>query len=354
MTYIIPKLPLEHSIETPKILKKAITANKLIAELKGIAQTIPNQAIIINTLAIQESKDSSEVENIVTTHDELFKYDKKLEGFSPATKEVCRYNEALFYGFKTLKTKSLTNNLLIEIAKIITERSSEFRNLPGTALKNPKTGEVVYTPPQNFAEISVYMKNLEQFINDPKMSNFDPLVKMAIIHHQFESIHPFFDGNGRTGRILNILYLISEDILELPILYLSRYITQNKKEYYMLLQRVRDENDWEAWILFMLDALASTAKQTIGTIESIKILMAEYKKILRDKEPKLYSHELINTIFSHPYTKIEFIVESTKVSRLTASKHLKRLVNLGLLELKKHKNTNYYINNKLLDLFTSL
>ncbi len=353
MTYIIPILPLADVAETPKILKKAIIANRVIAELKGVAQTIPNQAILINTLTLQESKDSSEIENIVTTHDELFKYDKTNEGFSPATKEVYRYNDALFHGFKWIQEKGLSNNLLIETARIITNRQSSFRNLPGTVLKDG-AGNIVYTPPQNAADIIRQMQNLEQFINTQELSDFDPLVKMAIIHHQFESIHPFFDGNGRTGRILNILYLISEKILDIPILYLSRYITKNKGEYYNLLQKVRDEGSWEEWILFMLTALASTAKQTISTIESIKNLMAEYKKILKEKEPRIYSHELMNTIFSHPYTKIEFVVENLGVSRLTATKYLKRLVDIGLLNLKKYKNTNYYINDKLVELFTSL
>ncbi len=354
MTYKIPTLPLPEKLLTEKIWKKTVSANKSLAELKGIAQTIPNQSIIINTLVVQESKDSSEVENIVTTHDELFQYDKISEEFSPATKEVHRYTEALLYGTAQLETKPISNNLLIKLSKIITKRDSGFRNAPGTNLKNRKTGEVIYIPPQNFEEISTRMKNLEHFINDPKMSNFDPLVKMAIIHHQFESIHPFFDGNGRTGRILNILYLISVDILEIPILYLSRYVTQNKTEYYELLQRVRDEDVWEEWILFMLDGLESTAKQTISTIESIKMLMAEYKNILRTQEPNLYSHELINTIFSHPYTKIEFIVQSTKVNRQTASRYLKRLAELELLTPYKQGRTIYYINAKLLDLFTSL
>lgn len=353
MVYQIPTLPFLKSILTEKIWKKTVSANKKLAELKGLAQTIPNQSILINTLSIQESKDSSEVENIVTTHDELFQYDKNVAGFSPVTKEVYRYREALFYGTKALKTKPLSNNLLIEISKIITERSSGFRNVPGTTLKNGQ-GEIVYTPPQNFVEVSDYMQNLERFINDSKMSDYDPLVKMAIIHHQFESIHPFFDGNGRTRRVLNILYLISEGILDIPILYLSRYITKNKSAYYQLLQKVRDENAWEEWILYMLEALESTAKQTILTIESIKKLMAEYKKILRENEPKIYTHELINTIFSHPYTKIEFISEATKVNRQTASRYLKTLANLQLLKPYKQGRTLYYINTKLLDLFTSL
>jgi len=354
MSYQIPTLPPDSVVETARILKKAISANKIIAELKGIAHTIPNQSILINTLTLQESKDSSEIENIVTTHDELFKYDKRDGMFSPTTKEVYRYNDALFYGFKSIQgNKPITNNLLVELSQIITERKAGFRNLPGTTLKNSR-GEVVYTPPQNFTDISSQMGNLENFINDPTLSDFDPLVKMAIIHHQFESIHPFFDGNGRTGRILNILYLIQEGILDIPILYLSRYITENKSEYYQLLQKVRDQGAWEEWIFYMLTALESTAKQALGTIESIKSLMAEYKKTIREKEPKLYSHELMNTIFSHPYTKIEFLTENLSVTRITASKYLKRFTELGLLKLEKYRNTNYYINHELAALFTSL
>lgn len=354
MNYKIPTLPLANNIETIRILKKAIAANKVIAELKVMAQTIPNQALLINMLSIQESKDSSEVENIITTHDELFRFDQKsVEKFSPAAKEVHRYNKSLFYGFEALKERPITNNLLIEISQIITERNSGFRNVPGTTLKNPRTSEIIYTPPQNLAEIQSHMKNLEQFINDSEISDFDPLVKMAIIHHQFESIHPFFDGNGRSGRILNILYLISQDVLDIPILYLSRYITQNKADYYTLLQKVRDKNAWEEWILFMLQALESTAKQTIFMIEAIKKLMVEYKKVLRE-QTKIYSHELINNIFSHPYTKIEYVMNDSSISRITAAKYLKELVEINLLEMQKIGTSNYYINTKLLKLFTDL
>lgn len=355
MSYSIPTLPLRQSLETSKVLKKAITANKVLAELKGVALTIPNQALLINTLSIQEAKDSSEVESIVTTHDELFRYDQNLADVSSAAKEVHHYNEALFHGFRSWQeTQIITNGLLIDMVKILTKRDKGFRNIPGTALKNPKTGEIVYTPPQDFDSISKHMKNLEQFINDESLSNLDPLIKMAIIHHQFESIHPFFDGNGRVGRILNILYLLSEDIIDIPILYLSRYVTQNKSEYYALLQQVRDEDNWEAWILFMLEALEFTAKQTILTIKAIKELIDEYKKLLKTKLPKIYSHELINNIFSHPYTKVEYLMNDTGISRITASKYLKSLVEIGLLEVRKHKNTNYYINTKLLNLFVEL
>ncbi|PIR52552.1 addiction module protein [Candidatus Peregrinibacteria bacterium CG10_big_fil_rev_8_21_14_0_10_49_10] len=354
MPYNIPTLPLTDNLETPIVLKKAIQANKALAELKGVAQTMPNQALLISTLSIQESKDSSEVESIVTTHDELFRYDRKFDDSSAATKEVYRYREALFFGYEKIRSKPITGNLLIDIVKILTERDVGFRNAPGTTLKNPRTGEVVYTPPQDHTEIIKHMNNLDVFLNTKREAGLDPLVSMAIIHHQFESIHPFFDGNGRVGRILNILYLIDNQLLDIPILYLSRYITQNKSEYYRLLQVVRDEDVWEEWILFMLSAVEHTAQQTIVTIESIKTLMRNYKKVLKENAPRIYSHELINNIFSHPYTKIEYIVEDTNVSRITASKYLKQLEQLGLLRMEKYKNTNYYINDQLLQLFTAL
>ncbi|HPO05549.1 MAG TPA: Fic family protein [Candidatus Gracilibacteria bacterium] len=352
--YHIPLLPLSPEIETSAILKKTIKANKVIAELKGMAQTIPNQSILINTLSLQESKDSSEIESIVTTHDELFRFDQNnLILSSPAAKEVHFYNKALYYGVQEIKKRPISNTLLVEIGKIISASVQSFRKMPGTKLINSINGEVVYTPPQNQEEIEKYMKNLEIFINDDSISPLDPLVKMAIIHHQFESIHPFHDGNGRTGRILNILYLISQGVLDIPILYLSRYITQNKAKYYELLQKVRDENNWEDWILFMLDALESTAKQSIQSIEEIKKLMVSYKKNLKE-QTKFYSHELINNLFRHPYTKIEFVMQDVNLSRITAAKYLNILVEIGLLKKQKVGKTNYYINENLLKLFTNI
>jgi len=353
MHYKIPKLPIKSIVLSDAIWKKTVSANKIVAELRGLAQTIPNQEILISTLLLQESKDSSEIESIVTTHDDLFKFEDISIGVSPATKEVLRYREALYFGFNELKKKPLTNNLLIEIVKILTARDSGFRNIPGTNLKNPRTGELIYMPPQDFKSISNHMTNLEQFINIPDMVDLDPLIKMAIIHHQFESIHPFFDGNGRTGRILNILYLISSDILDIPILYLSRYIIKNKADYYRLLQKVRNENTWEEWILYMLNAVESTAGQSIKTIIGIKKLMLEYKEIIKRESPRLYSHELINTIFSHPYTKINFVAEETGVNKKTASRHLQTLSGLGLLTPHKSGRIMYYINTRLLKLFTS-
>ena len=351
--YIVPLLPLSVEIETRAVLKKAISANRALAQLKGIALSIPNQAILINTLSIQESKDSSEIENIVTTHDQLF---QSHEGdISMATKEVAKYTHAISYGYSQLKKKGvITNNLITEMGEILTPSIQSFRKVAGTDLRNPATKELVYTPPQENEEIEKLMKNLELFINDEGISTMDPLIKMAIIHHQFESIHPFHDGNGRSGRIINILYLISQNILDTPILYLSRFIIENKSEYYELLQRVRDEGAWEEWVLYMLDGLEYTALLTIESIKQIRFLLTEYKSLIKAEAESIYSHELLNTIFSHPYTKIEYIVSATGVSRQTASKYLKQLVDLNILTLKKHKNTNYYINERLVDIFEKL
>lgn len=351
--YPIPELPFSFDVETLRVLKKAIQANKAIAELKGIAQTLPNQALLINTLTIQESKDSSEVESIVTTHDELFRFEAaSMNSFSPASKEVYRYKDALYYGYQSIEKLPISTNLLVEISKIITDRSSGLRNTMGTTLRD-QHGKVIYTPPQNLSEIEDHMSNLEKFINDDTLSELDPLVKMAIIHHQFESVHPFFDGNGRTGRILNILYLIKSELLDIPVLYLSRYLTRNKADYYRLLQKVRDKEAWEEWILFMLDAIESTARHAIAMIDAIKRLISEYKTKLRT-ETKFYSHELINNLFKHPYTRIDYVMKDIGVSRVTATKYLNELVSIGLLDFKKIGKSNYYLNTRLVDLFLSM
>lgn len=353
MTQSLPHLPLDTDIMTPAIWKKLILAREALAQMRWVAQTIPNQSILINTLSLQESKDSSEIESIVTTHDELFRYDTSLTRFSPANKEVHRYNDALFVGLKHIQdNKPITTNLLTHLSQCITGRDSWLRNVPGTHLRN-QDGDIIYTPPQEHQEILSLMNNLEKFINDSGISDLDPLVKMAIIHHQFESIHPFFDGNGRTGRILNILYLISEDLLDIPILYLSRYITKNKQQYYDLLQKARTENLWEEWILYILTAVQETAKQTIQTINDIQSLIQEQKHILRE-QTRFYSHELLNTLFEHPYTKIEFVCTNTGINRQTASKYLQELADIGLLEAQKHGRTMYYINTKLRNIFTNL
>ncbi len=345
-------LPPAAELETRTVLKKLPGVHRALAEMKGIAGTIPNQAILLNTLGLQEAKDSSAVENIITTHDELFKAELNLSGSLPgAAKEVQRYVAALKKGFALVsKNGLLTANHILQIQVTLEENQAGFRKVPGTVLKNARTGKVVFTPPQNHSEIVKAMSNLVNYINDDSLSDADPLVKMAVIHFQFESIHPFFDGNGRTGRIINILYLVQKSLLNIPILYLSRYIIQHKAEYYRLLQNVRQKSEWEPWLLFMLEGIQKTSVETTGLILEIRKLMMDYKLRIRENY-KFYSQELINNLFRHPYTKIEFLKNDLNVSRLTASSYLTRLSEDGFLTKKKLGVGNYYINTPLFALF---
>ena len=357
--YSIPSLPLPYDLETKEVLKQLNRANRKLAELKGVAQTIPNERILISSLTLQEAKDSSEVENIVTTQDDLYRagLDPSHQFINAATKEVLFYREAINEGFRMVRNKDiLTLNDIKHVQEILEQNSAGFRTTPGTQLKRENDGAVIYTPPQDGMAIVRYMSNLEQFINDDHLSQLDPLIKMAIIHHQFESIHPFYDGNGRTGRIINILYLVITGLLDLPILYLSRYITHNKGEYYRLIQAIRDKNtdnaaEWEAWILFMLKGVEVTAEDTISLVKNIGRLMAEYKNVIRPDFGSKYNHELLNGLFYHPYTKIDHVVANMQVSRQTASKYLDRIVALGLLKKEKMGKENYYINTRLMNLF---
>lgn len=348
--YVIPSLPFPKDIETKPVLKKLALAHKALAELNGVAETIPNEVIILNTLSLQEAKDSSAIENIITTHDELYSSDNLAQQFaSPAAKEVHNYATALKEGFTSVKQKGfLSCNQIIEIQERLEESNAGFRKLPGTNLRNELTGEIVYTPPQSYDEIVSYISNLERFMNDNELCDWDPLVKMAIIHHQFESIHPFYDGNGRTGRIVNILYLVNEGLLNLPILYLSRYINQHKGDYYKLLQQTRTTQDWESWLLYMLEAIEQTAIQTSGIVRGIRSLMMQYKQKIRTELPKIYSQDLINNLFKHPYTKIDLLVNELQITRQTASKYLEQLIEKGLLTRHKIGKENYYINDALL------
>ena len=342
-------LPLKKDIETKEILKKSIKANSAIAKLNGISKIIPNQMILINALTLQEAKDSSEIENIITTHDELYLASVS-EKFCKEVKEVINYKEALIYGYEQVKkTKLLTLNDIIKIQSIITGNNAGIRKQIGTVLKNDKTGEVIYSPPQHYDEIMNLLENLFLYINDDSLEDYDYLVKMALIHFQFESIHPFYDGNGRSGRILNVLYLVLKDLLELPILYLSQYIIKHKSDYYRLLQEVRTKQNYEEWILFMLDAVEETSNNTCDLIESIEKMMNNTQKSVQNKLPKIYSKDLIETLFLHPYTKIEFLVDRLKLHRHTASKYLKELVNIGILKEIKIGRSIYFINIELFE-----
>jgi Fic family protein len=353
MDYRIPLLPIADDIETKAVMKKVASARSALAEMKGAALSIPNESILINTLSLQEAKDSSAIENIITTQDELYQSDFFAKDFkSLASKEVHNYAHALRIGFECVEREGfLSNNHILQIQETLEENSAGFRKLPGTALKNEQTGEIIYTPPQSHDEIILLMNNLEKFVNDNSMVDWDPLVKMAVVHHQFESIHPFYDGNGRTGRIINVLYLVKERLLSIPILYLSRYINQNKGEYYKLLQRVRTENVWEEWVLYILEGVEQSSLQTIQIIQGIKALMLTQKQAIRTKLPKIYNQDLLNNIFRHPYTKIDFVVNDLAVSRLTATRYLDHLADIGVLHKEKIRKENYYINT---DLFTLL
>jgi len=287
--------------DTPAILKRLASSSCALAELKGVATSIP-KGILINTLGLQEAKDSSEIENIVTTHDELFKDEVLPDSFaSPAAKEVLRYRQALRVGYEQVRTTGLiTSNYLIAIKAELERNNAGFRKLPGTAIKDG-AGRTVYLSPQKPAEIVRLMGELERFVNDDALFAADPLIKMALILHQFESIHPFYDGNGRTGRILNVLYLVNQGLLNIPVLYLSTYIVQTKADYYRLLQAARDQNAWEDWVLYILRAVEETARQTLITVNDIKAALLDYKHRIRAGY-KFYSQDLINNLFMHPYT----------------------------------------------------
>ena len=358
-SYKIPLLPLPYDLETKTVLRQANKANRKLAELKGVAQTIPNERILISSLTLQEAKDSSAVENIVTTQDDLYRagLDAGFTLIGAATKEVLFYREAINEGFKLVRNKNiLTLNDIKRIQEVLEQNSAGFRTTPGTQLKRSSDGAVIYTPPQDGQHIVELMSNLEQFINDDELCPIDPLVKMAIIHHQFESIHPFYDGNGRTGRIVNILYLVTSGLLDLPILYLSRYITHNKAEYYERIQAIRNATgdnsaQWEEWILYMLRGVEQTAEETITLVKNIGNLMTKYKNIIRPAFGRKYSHELLNGLFYHPYTKIGHLESNMQVSRQTAAKYLDKLASLGLLQKERMGKENYYINTQLMELF---
>ena len=346
----LPLIPPKIDLETKDLLKQALKSHKILAELKGFAEMLPEKKIIINSIILQEAKDSSEIENIVTTHDELFKEvssPKKI--INPAIKEVLAYRSALYQGYEqVVRDRILTTNGIVSIQNELEQNNAGIRRLPGTKLINDKTGEVLYTPPDNESTIRSLLKDLEDFINID--DDIDPLIKMAIIHYQFESIHPFYDGNGRTGRIINVLYLVLADLLNEPILYLSRYIIQNKSEYYSLLRGVIRENDWYKWIMFILRAVEVTSHNTLKMCKDISNLIDNVSEKVKYELPKIYSKELIETIFRNVYTKIGHLVDSDIASRNIASKYLRQLESLGVLQSYKEGREILYINLPLFDL----
>jgi len=344
-------LPPEGMIEAPDVLRELVQAHRYLAELKGIAKTIPNEGILLSTLPLQEAQSSSEIENVITTQDALYKHQLQTNITDPITKEVAQYADALQFGYQKVKKQNiLTLNTILEIQEILEGNNAGFRKTPGTVLKNEKTGEIVFESPSP-EKIPAYMSALEHFINEE--SKIDPLVRMALIHHQFETIHPFYDGHGRTGRILNILYLVQAGLLDTPILYLSRYIDQTKDEYYLKLQNTRDTAGWESWIIYMLRGVTMTAKHTTNLIENIRDLLINQKQYIR-KYHKFYSQDLINNLFRHPYTKVAFLENDLQVSRATATRYLDALAKDGVLHKYKLGRVNYYMNHALVDLLFKL
>ncbi len=352
----LPPLSTQASWESLAILRQAAEAHRFLAEFKGLTATIPNADILLSTLSLQEAKDSSEVESIITTHDELFKDEAFPEvGISPAAKEVGSYARALRLGHDCVKQTGLIKvSDILNIHQALENNNAGFRKLPGTDLKNARTGEVIYTPPQHPDQIIALMDNLVRFINDPAFCQVDPLIKMAVMHHQFESIHPFYDGNGRTGRILNILILVQHGLLDLPVLYLSRYVIQTKDEYYRELQQVRRTGDWEPWILYMLRGVARVAKQGIALLAQLRLLMQDTKHRMRETLPNIYSQDLLNNLFRHPYTKIALVERDLGVSRITATRYLELLAKAGFVRKERLGRSNYYINVPLVALFQHL
>lgn len=346
---MLKPLPIDKDLETKPVLRQLARSHKSLGELKGVISSMPNENILLETLALREAKESSAIENIISTFPELFQTSLFSNQYaSPEAKEVHFYAEALKKGFALVKKHGLlTNKYILQIQEIVEQNDAGFRKLPGTKLLNDKTGKIIYTPPQDGKEIENLMANLEKFINEDDMSDEDPLVKMAIIHHQFESIHPFYDGNGRTGRIINILYLVQKQLLNLPVLYMSRYIIRTKADYYRLLQEVREKNNWEDWILYILKSIEQTAEESIVLINNIRGLMQQYKQAIRYGMPKIYSQDLLNNLFKYPYTKIEFIQRDLDVSRSTAIRYLELLVKQGFLKKQKSGRDNFYVNEPL-------
>ena len=340
----------EYNFKTPRILEELSNASRYLAELKGFANSIPNQHILINAITINEAKDSSAIENIVTTHDSIYKVLTESGFKESAAKEVVDYRSAIWRGYEIIKEKGfISTNILVELQSMIEPMNYGIRKTSGTNLVNSVTGEIIYTPPQIESEIRDLLKNLENYINNFE-DETDPLIKMAMIHYQFESIHPFYDGNGRTGRILNVLYLVLSGLLDSPILYLSNYINKNKSDYYRLFNEFREKNNYEDWIIYILKGIQETSKNTIDLIKMIQEEMELYRNKFREELPKVYSDELLDALFFEVYTKINYIESKCGVTRQTAASYLNQLVDKGLLDYEKVGRESIYKNTRLISL----
>jgi Fic family protein len=345
----LPLLPPKCDIESKEILKKANSANMALVELRCKGDAIPNQNILLDALTLIEAKDSSEIENIFTTHDALYQASLLGENHADhATKEVSRYRQALWHGVDLLKQRPLSTNLFIELVQIITQNTSGIRNSSGTKIANSK-GDTIYTPPEGEDLIRKKIANLENFIHDED-DNIDPLIKLAIIHYQFEAIHPFSDGNGRVGRIINILYLLQQNRLKTPVLFLSRYFIQNNKGYYGGLKNVTEKEDWQSWILYILDAIEHTARTTIEKIDEIIKLMEKFINLIKINHPKIYSKDLVEVLFAQPYCRVSSLTKDKIVARKAASTYLKKIEALSLLSGKKVGKEMVYVNDSLLEI----
>jgi Fic family protein len=348
----LPPLPPAQEIETRAVLRKCVSASRALATLRQAAALIPNQDVLINTIPLREAKDSSAIENIVTTNDKLFRFASvDPEKADPATKETLRYRSALLGGFRDIRRRPLTTNTAVEICRTIKNVELDIRRTPGTVLRNQTTGQIIYTPPEGEAVLRSKMANWERFLHEAV--EIDVLIRMAIGHYQFEAIHPFPDGNGRTGRVINILYLIEQDLLDLPILYLSRYINERRSDYYRLLLQVTKEGAWEEWVLFMLSAVEEMSVWTVDKIRAIKSLMDETVRHVSKSTPNLYSRELIEVVFTQPYCRIGNLVAAGIGTRNTAAKYLRELAAAGILGARKEGREQLYINSRFLDLLMS-
>lgn len=351
----LPNLPPSSFSESPEMLKHLAKAARYLGELNGLCASLPNPHLLINTIVLQESKDSSAIENIVTTQDELYKAATEEGTTNLAAKEVLSYRKALYVGLEKMKAQKnlLVTNTMVEIVQTIMQNNSGIRNSAGTALKNAINGEVIYTPPCCEDVLREKLKTLEQFINNSALSTLDPLIKMAMIHYQFEAIHPFADGNGRTGRIINALYLVQQELLSQPVLYLSSYIVKYKTEYYQLLREVTEKNNWHNWIMFILTALIETAQLTTKKIKAMLLLKDEYEKQMKEILGPSFNYELLQLMFTLPYLKIELLEKRGIAHRQTASSWLKKLSEANILKPQKIGRTTYYINYNLIEIIAT-